>query len=179
MCNSRSSRDDVALLAMSELLDVKEDIWSPTYGLKGKLDATMQTAISQSTSKGKLSFSKPDLTHGPKPLEIKTGRATAGMEHRAQTMLYTLLAQERYGIDVSSGLLYYTQSDEVIQVPASRNELRGLILGRNELAMYMMRRNSKSEKPFLPPTIDDERTCKRCYSLDICMLYRKASDSLH
>jgi DNA replication ATP-dependent helicase Dna2 len=35
------------------------------------------------------------------------------------------------------------------------------------------------EEPFLPPTIDDERTCKRCYALDTCMLYRKVSSPLH
>ncbi|KAJ3750860.1 DNA replication factor Dna2-domain-containing protein [Lentinula detonsa] len=174
LSNDRAARDEVTLLAMSELLDVEEDIWSPTYGLKGKLDATVQTTITQKTAPGKLVFSKAAPIRGPKPLEIKTGRAISGMEHRAQTMLYTLLAQERYGIDVTSGLLYYTQSEEVVQVPASRNELRGLILGRNELAMYMKRRQTNSTEPFLPPTIDDERTCKRCYSLDICMLYRKA-----
>ncbi|KAJ4485710.1 DNA replication factor Dna2-domain-containing protein [Lentinula aciculospora] len=178
LSNNRAARDEVALLAMSELLDVEEDIWSPTYGLKGKLDATVQTTISPKTAAGKLSFSKATPIHGPKPLEIKTGRATSGMEHRAQTLLYTLLAQERYGIDVTSGLLYYTQSEEVVQVPASRNELRGLIIGRNELAMYMMRRQTNSTEPFLPPTIDDERTCKRCYSLDVCMLYRKAVENV-
>ncbi|KAF5344944.1 hypothetical protein D9757_009292 [Collybiopsis confluens] len=96
--NSRAGRNETALLAISELLDVEEDIcFRP----------------------GKLSFSKANVTRGPKPLEIKTGRATAGMEHRAQTMLYNLLAQERYGIDVASGLLYYTQSEEVVQVPAA------------------------------------------------------------
>ncbi|KAJ4472562.1 Dna2-domain-containing protein [Lentinula edodes] len=176
--NNRAARNEVSLLAISELLDVEEDIWSPTYGLKGKLDATVQTTISQKTDPAKLSFSKITPTQGPKPLEIKTGRATSGMEHRAQTMLYTLLAQERYGIDVTSGLLYYTQSDEIVQVPASRNELRGLIIGRNELAMYMMRRQKNSTEPFLPPTIDDERTCKRCFSLDLCMLYRKAVENV-
>ncbi|KAG6807662.1 hypothetical protein H0H87_001139, partial [Tephrocybe sp. NHM501043] len=89
------------------------------------------------------------------------------MEHRAQTMLYTLLAAERYGVEVPSGLLYYTQSEEVTRVPASRNEIRGLIIARNEMASYMMRRNlstgeeapSMSES-FLPPTIDDERVCR-------------------
>ncbi|EEB95383.1 hypothetical protein MPER_05657, partial [Moniliophthora perniciosa FA553] len=35
-----------------------------------------------------------------------------------------------------------------------------------------------SQEPFLPPTIDDERTCKRCYSLDTCMLYRKAVEDV-
>lgn len=92
---------------MSELLDVEEDIWSPTYGLKGKLDATVQTTISHFTPKGKLAFTERVHTYGPKPLAIKTGRATAGMEHRAQTLLYTLLALERCGIDVTSGLLCY------------------------------------------------------------------------
>ncbi|KAF5366926.1 hypothetical protein D9757_010828 [Collybiopsis confluens] len=176
--NSRAGRNETALLAISELLDVEEDIWSPTYGLKGKLDATVQTSISQASAPGKLSFSKANVTRGPKPLEIKTGRATAGMEHRAQTMLYNLLAQERYGIDVASGLLYYTQSEEVVQVPVSRNELRGLILARNEIAMYMHRRQTKPQEPFLPPTIDDERTCKRCYALDVCMLYRRTVEQV-
>jgi DNA replication ATP-dependent helicase Dna2 len=126
------------------------------------------------------------------PFEIKTGRAITGMEHRAQTMLYTLLVSERYGVSVTEGLLYYTQNDEVVRVPRGWNEMRGLIGGRNELAAYMMRRmrtsgdNGKggaknieqSEESFLPPTIDDERTCKRCYALDTCMLYRKVLSSV-
>jgi hypothetical protein len=112
------------------------------------------------------------------PFEIKTGRNVAGMEHRAQTMLYTLLVAERYGVEVPSGLLYYTQSEEVVRVPQSRNELRALIGARNEMASYMMRRNTHGkekapEEPFLPPTIDDERACNRCYALDTCMLFRK------
>jgi len=112
------------------------------------------------------------------PFEIKTGRTVAGMEHRAQTMLYTLLASERYGVEVPSGLLYYTQSEEVVRVPQSRNELRALMGARNEMAAYMMRRNTHDkqqeiEEPFLPRTIDDERLCKKCYVQDTCMLFRK------
>lgn len=174
-------------MAVSELLDVEEDIWSPTYGLKGKIDATVQTIISDPNPP----FMHRTVTAGPQPFEIKTGRAVAGMEHRAQTMLYTLLVAERYGVEVPSGLLYYMQSEEVVRVPASRNELRGLLVARNEMAGYMMRRHQKSQdrggakqvpegespeiddEPFLPPTIDDERACKRCYALDTCMLYRK------
>ncbi|OAX34924.1 hypothetical protein K503DRAFT_794000 [Rhizopogon vinicolor AM-OR11-026] len=95
------------------------------------------------------------------PFEIKTGRSIAGMEHRAQTMLYTLLAAERYG------------SEEVVP----------LIGARNEMAAYMMRRNTHGkeqeiEEPFLPPTIDDERLCKKCYVLDTCMLFRKAVENV-
>lgn len=109
------------------------------------------------------------------------------MEHRAQTMLYTLLTAERYGVEVPAGLLYYTQSEEVVRVPASRNEIRGLFIARNEMAGYMMRRYPAPKREdgdvdvedlsapwaFLPPTIDDERTCNRCFALDTCMLYRK------
>ena len=40
------------------------------------------------------------------PFEIKTGMAKAGMEHRAQTMLYTLLMEERYGMLTHSHNLY-------------------------------------------------------------------------
>ena len=154
----------------------------------------------------------------PLPLELKTGRALA-MEHRAQTMLYTLLLSERYGVDIREGLLYYTQSGggEVVRVPRGRNEVRGLIGIRNELVGYMWRRvrskkgrgkqdiskartgdlvvdmediippslnpvksskdNKPEEEPFLPPPIDDERACKRCYALDTCLLFRKAYSS--
>ncbi|PCH37109.1 hypothetical protein WOLCODRAFT_83460, partial [Wolfiporia cocos MD-104 SS10] len=133
------------------------------------------------------------------PLEIKTGRATSGMEHRAQTMLYTLLMAERYSAPVPSGLLYYTRSDEVIRVPAVRNEVRALLVARNELAGWMMRRIrgaetrkgkesgvetgendaiGMSDESFLPPTIDDAWQCGKCYALDTCMLYRKAVEKV-
>lgn len=156
---------------------MEEDIWSPTYGLKGKLDATVQAVISESTIDKRVKSQSLLSTH-TMPFEIKTGRAVAGMEHRAQTMLYTLLIAERYGVDVPSGLLYYTQSEEVVRVPQSRHELRALIGARNEMASYMMCRNTHGkekdlEEPFLPPTIDDERICKKCYALDTCMLFRK------
>ncbi|KAK0443455.1 AAA domain-containing protein [Armillaria borealis] len=174
LTNTRAGRNDVSLLAITKILDIEEDIWCPSYGLKGKLDATVQTTISET----KPPFYKPVLTDGPKPLELKTGRAMAGMEHRAQTMLYSLLAEERYGLEVSSGLLYYTQSEEVLQVDVNKNELRGLIMARNEMACYMVRRHQDPPEPFLPPTLDDERLCKRCYVLDACMLYRKAVENV-
>lgn len=41
--------------------------------------------------------SKPTGTSWTIPFEIKTGRMVGGIEHRAQTMLYTILVSERYG----------------------------------------------------------------------------------
>ncbi|KAG1804110.1 Dna2-domain-containing protein [Suillus subaureus] len=182
LTNTRAAANQSSLLAISQLHDVEEDIWSPTYGLKGKVDATVQAVIAESTIDKHVKKEPLRSTH-TMPFEIKTGRAVAGMEHRAQTMLYTLLIAERYGVDVPSGLLYYTQSEEVVRVPQSRNELRALIGARNEMASYIMRRNTHGkekelEEPFLPPTIDDERLCKRCYALDTCMLFRKAVENV-
>ncbi|EIW80184.1 Dna2-domain-containing protein [Coniophora puteana RWD-64-598 SS2] len=191
LADTRATPQESASLAVSELHDVEEDIWSPTYGLKGKLDATVQAVIaekkvapssqSRSATSAGASASQTTTTH-VMPFEIKTGRANAGLEHRAQTMLYTLLAAERYASDVPAGLLYYTQAEEVVRVPRSRNELRGLIVARNELAAWMMKRSGGKEvkegERFLPETIDDKRVCGRCYVLDSCMLYRRAVENV-
>ncbi|KAK7048375.1 DNA replication helicase [Favolaschia claudopus] len=186
LTNTRSGPNETSLLAVSQILDIEEDIWSPIWGLKGKIDATVLAVIADSNSRLK----EENISTGPKPFEIKTGRPVAGLEHRAQTMLYTLLTEERYGAQVSSGLLYYTQSEEVVRVPTTRNDLKGLLGARNELAAYMSRRTPKEtnakgtsgmdmeSEPFLPPTIDDERVCKRCYALDTCMLYRKTVENV-
>ena len=195
-------------LALTALHDVEEDIWSPTYGLKGKVDASVQVLIEQKkeATTSKLSCHKPgnsDTRIWTMPFEIKTGRSTGLSEHRAQTMLYTLLMAERYGallllcsfpvldfdyalvgVEVPSGLLYYTQSGELMNVSVVRNELKDLIMARNELASYMMRKRGNGQgedsmKPaaraFLPPTIDDDYKCSRCYVVDGCLLYRKVS----
>jgi DNA replication ATP-dependent helicase Dna2 len=196
-------------MALLDLRDVEETIWSPSYGMKGVIDVSIDTRIVQ--EEGILREDRQWIM----PFEIKTGRSVGGIEHRAQTMLYTLLMAERYGesftipmdaapvhqrmmsfpgVEVPAGLLYYTQTDEVIRVPAQRNELRSLIVTRNEMAAYMMTRERKAAGPsirkyesrppsitstlFLPPTIDNEWSCSNCYNVDACMLYRKVRVSL-
>lgn len=97
-------------------------------------------------------------------------------------MLYTLLLAERYGVNCEEGLLFYLQSGDVWRVNAGANEIRGLIMSRNEVVAWGRGRGGKkgkggnepeNEEPFLPPTIDDVRICGRCYAVDTCMLYRK------
>jgi hypothetical protein len=74
------------------LHDIEEDIWSPKWGLKGKVDASVQASIGTApTQPGE------EVEEHVAPLEIKTGRAIGVMAHRAQTMLYTLLMEDRYG----------------------------------------------------------------------------------
>jgi hypothetical protein len=93
-------------------------------------------------------------------------------------------------IDINAGLLLYTHGTDLIQVQAARNELRGLVMSRNELASYLHVPEPVEidEEPEgddfamtpvqsltveLPPPVDDDRSCARCYAADSCMLYRR------
>ena len=73
-------------MAVNKLLDVEEHVWSPTYGLKGNIDATVQVEMQDEAGKRTLTV----------PFEVKTGR-NVNQSHRAQTALYTLLLSDRYG----------------------------------------------------------------------------------
>lgn len=79
-------------LSLKGLHDIEESIWSIKWGLKGKVDASVQAVLEDEAVAGSVG----ELKEGPMPFEIKTGRSIGVMDHRAQTMLYTLLMQERY-----------------------------------------------------------------------------------
>lgn len=79
------------MLSINGLHEVEEDIWSPKWGLKGKVDASVQATITGGTN-------HRDTEENVAPLEIKTGRSVGVLAHRAQTMLYTLLMEDRYGM---------------------------------------------------------------------------------
>ncbi|KAL1411310.1 DNA replication endonuclease-helicase Dna2 [Vanrija albida] len=172
----KTARDEaIGTLAISGLHEIEEDIWSPKWGLKGKVDASVQARLLRNGGV------EEEIVA---PLEIKTGRWIGGVSHRAQTMLYTLLMEDRYNTPVNAGLLYYSQKDTIILVEAKANEVRALIQTRNELADWMARERVPPPKeepnalavPFMPPTIDNPTDCDRCYASDACMLYRKAVD---
>lgn len=223
------SRAAIPTLArVTHVFDVEEEIWSPMYGLKGKMDVSVEVEMQETHTevpawrggnhyvpgnergdvpRQQQSFyrrAQSNPNPNPKqyqmrsssimPMEIKTGRSVDALEHRAQTMLYSLIMSDRYGTDVNSGLLYYTRSGDMHRVRRTRNEVRGLIVGRNELA-YWIRHNSAPDEEAegrtghqhsggdgvetfttLPPTIDNERECNRCFAQDGCMLYRRAVD---
>jgi DNA replication ATP-dependent helicase Dna2 len=74
-------------LSIGKLLEVEEHVWSPMYGLKGNIDATVQVTCQD----------KDGLKNLVVPLELKTGKRDTNQAHRAQTALYTLLLSDRYG----------------------------------------------------------------------------------
>ena len=75
------------LMSINKLLDVEEHVWSPIYGLKGNVDATVQVVMQDGNEEKTLTV----------PFELKTGR-NSNAAHKAQTALYTLLLSDRYGM---------------------------------------------------------------------------------
>lgn len=77
-------------------------------------------------------------------------------------------ADGRAGLPVPAGLLYYSQLDSMLRVEARPNEIRALIIARNELAAFLSKKRSLAtsatptpsdsvgdieDAAFLPPTI--------------------------
>lgn len=162
------------------VLAVEENIWSPRYGLQGKVDATVAVAVPRSN----------ELQVAP--LELKTGRVVSQygqIPHRAQVALYTLMMEDRYSTPVQKGLLFYAKppQNKMIDVFTPRNELKTLMLSRNEMAHYIHTSVSKAAdrgmrgvpygQGLLPPMLRDPRACGRCHQRANCFLYHKAAEN--
>lgn len=147
---------------INKVLELEEHIWSPMYGLKGNIDATVQAQM-------KLP-GESEIRTLVVPLELKTGKRDSVEQHRVQTALYTLLLTDRYDINVTSGVLYYMETSKTFRVEGIRNEIRHMVIERNELACYV------HDKLALPPMIKKEHMCKTCYSKSACFTYHKLSE---
>lgn len=147
-------------MCVSKLLDVEEHVWSPMYGLKGNIDATVQVTMQDGTQQRTLTV----------PFEVKTGKNPSAA-HRAQTALYNLLLSDRYDVEIAYGILYYMETSETIRIPAIRHELRHMIMQRNELACFVRERHAQ-----LPPMLKKENMCGKCYAKVPCFIYHKLAD---
>jgi DNA replication ATP-dependent helicase Dna2 len=153
----------LASMSINKLLEVEEHIWSPMYGLKGNVDATVQVALQLPGESCTRTLTVP--------LEFKTGKKDNNEMHRAQTQLYTLLMSDRYDLEVTTGVLYYLETAKTFRVEGIRNEIRHMIIQRNELACYV---RNKLE---LPPMIKKHHMCKSCYAQTSCFVYHKLVES--
>ncbi|KAI8620139.1 DNA replication factor Dna2-domain-containing protein [Chytriomyces sp. MP71] len=153
-----SNQRDKTLACVSKVLDIEEHIWSPTWGIKGNIDASLE--VKTQTNRGRIS------TH-IMPFELKTGKSTTAVSHRAQASLYTLMMQDRYDVDVTGSLLYYMKTGEMIKIPHRRDDIRGLLISRNKLASAITSRQ-------LPEMLQNSHACTKCYSLNTCLVYHKA-----
>ncbi|XP_077973735.1 DNA replication ATP-dependent helicase/nuclease DNA2-like [Styela clava] len=173
-----------ANLALTEVKDIEENVWSPLYGLKGKIDLTGGFLVRRQTHDKKSNCMKITL-----PLELKTGRESHSTEHHAQVAIYSMFCELRRKISrddytIPAGLLLYLKTGNLSSIALKRNDKRELIIIRNEIANYMVRTISETNSnstifydPLsFPPTIDDERLCRNCSQLRNCSLVYKAID---
>ena len=73
-------------IKISKVTKIEETIWSPVFGLKGRIDVMVLVGDEEL------------------PLEFKSGKARN--PHRAQLGLYTLMMSDRYQRKIDRGLLY-------------------------------------------------------------------------
>ncbi|KAJ9075154.1 DNA replication endonuclease-helicase Dna2, variant 2 [Entomophthora muscae] len=153
------SHDSSGLVSVSRVLEVEENMCSPMFGLKGKIDVTVLT-VSNNTTQTSL-------------LEIKTGRAIQSTNHRAQTLLYLLMMSEKYQTPISTGWLLYLKGtsggDMMTRVTGQRSELRAIMQSRNEMTTYL-----QSPDGHLPDMIKNPHVCKYCPELSPCAAYHGA-----
>ncbi|KAK1526507.1 DNA replication factor Dna2 [Colletotrichum paranaense] len=149
-----------ASMCVSKLLDVEEHVWSPMYGLKGNIDATVQITLEDGKDTKTLTV----------PFEVKTGKH-ANSNHMAQTALYNLLLSDRYDLNIVYGILYYMETSQTMRIPTIRHELRHMIMQRNQLACHIRERSVQ-----LPPMKRSKNMCGKCYAKTSCFIYHKLAD---
>lgn len=141
-------------ISISDIIDIEENIWSPSYGLKGFLDATAETYIENS--------------HVIAPLEIKTGKYKS-QAHEVQGLIYTLLLSDRYDINCNFFLLMYTWEDGMIKYRRLPDKIRHIIMTRNKVATALKSRLSeiKSRKITsvpIPKLEENPSACNYCFN---------------
>ncbi|XP_071941006.1 DNA replication ATP-dependent helicase/nuclease DNA2-like [Antedon mediterranea] len=157
-------------MCVSELKDIEENVCSPRWGIKGKVDLTVEVKIHREKPHQKQTLILP--------LELKTGRETNSMEHRSQLLLYSFLLSE-LGCSKELGFLLYLKTGSMISVPATHMDKRELINLRNHLAYFITQSPSKGENkeswslPLLPEPIQDTFTCTKCSELHHCALLHR------
>uniref|UniRef100_UPI00398EB479 DNA replication ATP-dependent helicase/nuclease DNA2 isoform X2 n=1 Tax=Pristiophorus japonicus TaxID=55135 RepID=UPI00398EB479 len=162
--------DSVSGITVLDIEDIEENIWSPRFGLKGKIDVTATVKIHH-----------PSRTQTRiMPLELKTGKESNSVEHRSQVILYTLLSQERRE-DPEAGFLLYLKTGAMHPVPGNRMDRRELLKLRNQLAFYLTNgvvwpasKNTEAQLAPLPPVISDQQACRFCSQKRNCALYSRS-----
>ncbi|GAB1739087.1 hypothetical protein NU219Hw_g3844t1 [Hortaea werneckii] len=170
-------------MSISKLIAIEEHIWSPQYGLKGNIDATIQsTLVDHPNEPAKKLIA---------PFEVKTGRTTQSPAHRAQTALYTLLLTDRYDLTVQAGILYYLESSSMSRIAPPINEIRQMFQQRNRVAAYIHRARfppkqegqaldsaqavpqptQEMEESGLPALLKNPFKCGKCYARQSCFVY--------
>uniref|UniRef100_A0AAQ6A6L2 DNA replication ATP-dependent helicase/nuclease n=1 Tax=Amphiprion ocellaris TaxID=80972 RepID=A0AAQ6A6L2_AMPOC len=174
--NSRapsSCQDSATVVTVTDLADIEENVWSPRFGLKGKIDVTARVRI-QSPRNGGHRIPEEKIV----PLELKTGKESNSIEHRSQVILYTLMSLERYNPE--TGFLLYLKTGNLHPVVANHMDRRELLKLRNTLVHHVHncveQEAERSRLTRLPDILTNRQTCQYCPQKRNCALYERAVD---
>uniref|UniRef100_A0A3B3ZAD9 DNA replication ATP-dependent helicase/nuclease n=1 Tax=Periophthalmus magnuspinnatus TaxID=409849 RepID=A0A3B3ZAD9_9GOBI len=154
-------------VTITELSDIEDNVWSPRFGLKGKIDLTAQVSIQRPRN---TNYRMSDIK--TVPLELKTGKESNSIEHRSQVILYTLMSSERYNTE--TGFLLYLKTGNLHPVVAGHMDRR-LVKLRNTLVHHinntLEKKDDKSHLCRLPDIVSNRQTCQYCPQRRNCALY--------
>lgn len=165
----------VSTICIPRVFSLEEAVTSRAYGLKGKVDAVVLMQFYDRAQ------DQPRTVSLVVPLELKTGRSMNSTAHRAQTLLYTLLLSDRYGLSIDYGLLYYMASGSLLRIRSTPNELQALLMIRNRLAAAVIIppplthqlsptfASSVQSLRHLPPPLRHGHQCRQCGQLPNCV----------
>ncbi|GAB4823940.1 hypothetical protein N2152v2_010986 [Parachlorella kessleri] len=155
-------------VAVQEVVDIEESIWSTKFGIKGmqlQPKGWAKTAVVPQHHQQQQQQGGMQLESVIAPVEIKTGKPHDS--HRAQVLLYLLLMEERYGRALDWGLLWYTTHPKPQLVRRKPFELSSLMAVRNRLASFIRRGE-------MAPLADYKKQCHWCFQKETCALYHRA-----
>jgi len=181
-----------------QVVSTEEMIWSPVWGLKGALDATVVLELSPVSGSSTSAAPRQRLIA---PLEFKTSASTR-VEHMAQVILYALLVSDRYHGRPAVGLHNNAAGDSgsarshagvlvhqsagkdaaprTTGVKLAHDEVRHLLLLRNSFAVVKVdeaatRRDALVAPVMLPPVTGNvSGDCARCFVRDACVVHHVA-----
>lgn len=173
---------------VQRVLAIEESVVSLVFGIKGKIDATVEVAVAPDAGE------RRELVV---PLELKTGRAgSSRVAHRAQAMLYAaLLAERRAAVDaldagepvvptwlhadaLQSGgvaLLHYLNPEAggTEGVRLSWLELCALVTNRNDIVSLLTAPPAVRQ---MPPVLTSTHACRSCVQLPSCAVYHAVNE---
>ncbi|KAJ8364964.1 hypothetical protein SKAU_G00137950 [Synaphobranchus kaupii] len=164
-----SKQDGACSVIITDFVDIEENIWSPRFGLTGKIDLTARVRIHRRDRR--------PPQEKIMPLELKTGKESNSIEHRSQVILYSLMSLERRA-DAEAGFLLYLKTGTMLPIVGNHMDRRELVKLRNTLAYYIDNSVVRGEggTPHLAPLPDivDCQACKYCPQMRNCALYNRA-----
>lgn len=119
--------DDESLrVQVNTIKDIEDNIWAPSLGVKGKVDASCQVTIHDQVPRKILM-----------PLELKTGRASFSSEHMGQVSLYSMMMKERGSHECDSGLLLYLKNEPRMKSVPIKRPVEKALLERRTRSLFI------------------------------------------